>query len=243
MFLQVAEALIASHAKGIVHRDIKPSNIFLETEDAFSSITAVKNVKLLDFGIVSLRTGDGDKEVITEAHQILGSPLYMSPEQAAGRGVDGRSDVYSFGCSFYHALLGAPPFVGQNAMATIYMHNNSPIPRLLAEDVGVNNLSGLQQILNKLLAKEPQGRFSSFEEVHMALSLELVRLSSSSSEWRIQSNFSAAGLALPKENLSSDSMQAFKTEERERPLRVAVAFWLVCLFVVLFFCVFERLES
>ncbi len=234
VFLQVAEALIASHAKGIVHRDIKPSNIFLETEDAFSSMTAVKNVKLLDFGIVSLRAGDGDVEVITEAHQILGSPLYMSPEQAGGRSVDNRSDIYSFGCSFYHALVGVPPFVGPNAMATIYMHNYSPIPRLLAEDVGVNDLSGLQQLLNKLLAKDSQGRFSSFEELHMALSLELARLSSSSSEWRMPSSFLAARRANLASSLSSsESIQASASQGRESGLSLAVAFWLACLFVPL----------
>ncbi|MBI5176441.1 MAG: serine/threonine protein kinase [Candidatus Melainabacteria bacterium] len=235
IFAQVAEALIASHSKGIVHRDIKPSNIFLETEDAYSSITAVKNVKLLDFGIVSLRAGDEDGEVITGAHEILGSPLYMSPEQAGGRSVDNRSDIYSFGCSFYHALVGVPPFVGPNAMATIYMHNNSPIPRLLGEDVGVNNLSGLQQILNKLLAKDPQGRFSSFEELHMALSLELARLSSSSSEWRMPSSFPAAGRAVSARILSSsESIQASASHGRESGLSLAVAFWLACLFILLF---------
>jgi serine/threonine protein kinase len=98
----------------------------------------------------------------------------------------------------------------------------------------VNNLSGLQQILNKLLAKDPQGRFSSFEELHMALSLELARLSSSSSEWRMPSSFPAAGRAVSARILSSsESIQASASHGRESGLSLAVAFWLACLFVPL----------
>lgn len=106
---EIASALAHAHASGIVHRDIKPENVLLQ-DDGFALV--------LDFGIGKVFT-DVTENTLTQAGVSIGTPAYMSPEQAVGEHVDGRSDIYSLGCVLYEMLVGEPPFTGANAQAVI----------------------------------------------------------------------------------------------------------------------------
>jgi hypothetical protein len=140
---QMAAALEVVHAVGVLHRDLKPGNIMLRADGS---------VALIDFGLAKHVQVDAE---ITATGEIFGTPYYMSPEQGHGQQLDERSDLYSLGVIFYEMLMRQKPYVAQSPMAVIYMHANAPIP-LLPED-----LRQYQQLLNKLLAKDPVHRFSS----------------------------------------------------------------------------------
>jgi len=141
---QMAAALQVVHAVGVLHRDLKPGNIMLRADGTLA---------LIDFGLAKHVRMDAPE--ITATGEIFGTPYYMSPEQGHGADLDERSDLYSIGVIFYEMLMRQKPYVAQSPMAVIYMHANAPIP-LLPED-----LRKYQQLLNKLLAKDPVHRFSS----------------------------------------------------------------------------------
>jgi serine/threonine-protein kinase len=153
---QIAEALMAAHEKGIVHRDLKPANILVNENGA----------KLLDFGLAkrdALLLG-GDVTVsgaMTEHGVIAGTAAYMSPEQALGRPVDARSDVFSFGAVLYELLSGRKAFGGETALQTLtaIIHEASP----------VLDVPQLDRIVKRCLAKEPGDRFQSMADVITAL--------------------------------------------------------------------------
>jgi tRNA A-37 threonylcarbamoyl transferase component Bud32 len=138
---QVACALAAAHARGIVHRDVKPANILFRADG-----TPV----LTDFGIAKHL---GDTE-LTSTGTILGSPYYMSPEQADGRtALDGRSDIYSLGAIFFEMLTGTRPYEGDSAISIVLQHMQAPVPTLPREH------AGFQPLLNRMLAKRRDDRF------------------------------------------------------------------------------------
>ncbi|MBW2591464.1 MAG: serine/threonine protein kinase, partial [Deltaproteobacteria bacterium] len=114
--LQVAEALNYAHARGIIHRDIKPSNIILDDEG---------RIKITDFGIARIEDPEATQQ--TQAGEILGTPVYMSPEQVMGKTVDGRSDLYSLGIILYELTTGQRPFSGEN-IAVIFRAITQDIP-------------------------------------------------------------------------------------------------------------------
>lgn len=117
---QIADALAVAHAQGIVHRDLKPDNLMLVADPVAPS---GERVKLLDFGIAKLTRPSDKAAAKTDTQAVMGTPLYMSPEQCAGAGgVDAKSDVYSLGCVLYEALAGRPPFVAEGAGQLIGMH-------------------------------------------------------------------------------------------------------------------------
>lgn len=143
---ELATALIYAQAEGIVHRDIKSENILLYEPD----LTPV----LMDFGIAR---GAGKEMDVTQTGTSLGTPHYMSPEQARGEPVDHRSDLYSLGVLFYFVLVGEVPFKGGSAVAVGINHITKPIPKLPLQ------YEDLQFVIDKLLAKKPEDRFQSAE--------------------------------------------------------------------------------
>jgi len=144
---QVARALEAAHAKDIVHRDLKPENVFLQiiNDELF--------VKLLDFGLAKASHKD---VAVTRSGQILGTPLYMSPEQCRSKGVDHRTDIYALGCLSYELLCGRVPFQHDNAAELIAAHLNAepPSPRSLRPDLPLV----LERLLRNMVAKLPDDR-------------------------------------------------------------------------------------
>jgi serine/threonine-protein kinase len=169
IFRQIAEALAHAHRQNIVHRDIKPGNIFLIDEGRGQ--TSGQQVKLVDFGIAKLAESTTLREEIslTRAGTIVGSPLYMSPEQSLGFSTDHRTDMYSFGCTLYHVLTGKPPFAGRNAFVTMTLHQTKEAPSL--QDSGIDFVfpQRLERMIAKLLAKNPEDRYENFDEIEAEL--------------------------------------------------------------------------
>lgn len=165
IFIEMLEPLGRAHAKGVVHRDIKPSNIMLCLRQDGAVL-----IKLLDFGIAKMRDID-DRTIqgLTKTGEALGTPLYMSPEQINSVRVDSRADIYSFGCVMYMCLTGAPPFVGENKLATMDMHlTQTPLP-LKEASLGLEFPPVLEACIIKCLAKAPEERFQSAEALRHAL--------------------------------------------------------------------------
>ena len=161
---QIAEGLAYVHAQGAVHRDLKPSNIMvLETEDGIETT-------ILDLGLAKFRHLHSTS--ITQTGAALGTAEYMSPEQGKGLWLDHRSDLYSLGIILYEMLTGAPPFSGQNPISVIMKHIREMPPPM--DEVNIAVPEETQQIVLKLLAKEPVDRFQSAEELVRALPSELV---------------------------------------------------------------------
>ncbi len=156
IFIQVAFAINYAHDHGIIHRDLKPSNIMLEKKEGEEN----EAVKVVDFGIAKLTGVDEfNQQTLTKTGEIFGSPLYMSPEQCSGTGVDNRADLYSLGCLFYEALTGAPPFIGETALATMMKHQNEQPLSLKEASMGIGFPTGLEKVIAKLLEKDPNLRY------------------------------------------------------------------------------------
>ncbi|MEW1692849.1 protein kinase [Streptomyces sp. NPDC091265] len=148
----VLEALAYSHQHGIVHRDIKPANVIITHSGA---------VKVMDFGIA--RALHGAQSTMTQTGMVMGTPQYLSPEQALGKAVDHRSDLYATGCLLYELLALRPPFTGETPLSVVYQHvQDIPVPPSEVSDVVPAELDGL---VMRSLAKDPDDRFQSAEEM------------------------------------------------------------------------------
>ena len=163
--LEVADALAFAHARGVIHRDIKPDNILLDGIDGRALVT--------DFGIARAASDSGETSRLTATGIAIGTPAYMSPEQASGdRDLDARSDLYSLGIVAYQMLAGEPPFTGGTTPALLVKHlAEVPVPVSLRRPDTPDDLS---EIVMRLLEKSPEHRFQSAGEMVMALKTGVV---------------------------------------------------------------------
>src|SRR5437588_5207983 len=153
--LQIGGALDAAHAAGLVHRDVKPANILIgEPGD---------HAYLSDFGLAKRASAEG----MTQTGFFLGTVDYASPEQIQGRPLDGRADVYSFGCVLFHCLAGRPPFVGESEFAVLDAHLREQ-PPVLSEGRG-DLPQELDDVLARAMAKRPEDRFATAGALAAAL--------------------------------------------------------------------------
>ncbi len=160
---QVCDAMDYAHRRGMIHRDIKPANIMLNPHD---------QAILMDFGIAKIV--GGQQHTVTGA--VVGTALYMSPEQILGTPVDGRSDIYALGATLFEMVSGAPPFEADSSMSLMMMHLNNLPPDL--RRMRPDAPEGLVQIIEKSLAKDPADRFQSAAEMAAALRREAAALNS-----------------------------------------------------------------
>lgn len=160
LFIQVADALISAHSHGIIHRDVKPSNLMLGM-----SRQGKINVKLVDFGIARLSKTGFSSQSQTATGLVFGTPYYMSPEQCDGKKVDERSDIYSFGCTFFEALTGSPPFQGNSALETFMLHQTAEIPTLASRAPDREFPEALELALSKMLSKQPADRYQTMQQL------------------------------------------------------------------------------
>jgi serine/threonine-protein kinase len=160
---QVVCALSEAHALGIIHRDLKPENVFLARVRGGETVA-----KVMDFGIAGLaHPRKTDKLTLTGA--VLGTPAYMSPEQAQGRVVDARSDVYSFGVMLFEMLAGRTPYEADTAVSALVAHVTQPPKRLHEVGARTPRQAEVQALLDALLAKDPSARPASANELLDAL--------------------------------------------------------------------------
>ena len=194
---QVARALGEAHKRGIVHRDVKPANIL------FKDNTPI----LTDFGIAKYVDTESD---LTSTGIFLGSPNYVSPEQAGGSKLDGRADIYSLGCILYEMLTGKKPYVSDSVIDIIIKHRQAPIPKLPKE------LSDYQALLNRMMAKKRDERFPDTE----SLLIEIEKL-------RKQHLFNTTG---EFERSGEHTQNTFQTQQR-RKQRILIGLILISLVV------------
>lgn len=165
IFIQVCEALEHAHKRGVIHRDVKPSNILLMDTDTNKDI-----VKVVDFGIAKVITeNDHETQELTQTGDIIGSPLYMSPEQCVGDALDSRTDIYSLGCVMYEALVGRPPLADENVVKTIFKHVNVRADAIKKARPDLNIPPQVEEVIFKTLEKSPADRYPTVEALRMAL--------------------------------------------------------------------------
>lgn len=149
---ELADALGMAHSRGVVHRDIKPDNVLFRAHNDDAILT--------DFGIARNMQAESN---LTQIGSTVGTPKYMSPEQARGLPVDGRADLYSLGVMLYEMLVGKPPFSASDSISLAIKHCQEPVPRL------PEYLHKYQQVVDRLLAKEVKNRFQNGVEVMAAI--------------------------------------------------------------------------
>ena len=196
--VQAARGLKAAFEAAVVHRDIKPSNLLLEPGGT---------VKILDMGLARLDAVGGPLGAnqpdasLTQSNVLLGTIDYMSPEQASNpRNADHRSDIYSLGCTLHYLLTGRPPYSGETLIERLIAHREQPIPCL--SDSRPDVPAALDALLRRILAKSPEDRFSSLDE--LIDGLEACRPGAASRHQRAGRPCESAATAGTKRNTPSD---------------------------------------
>jgi serine/threonine protein kinase len=205
---RLCEAVEAAHDKGVIHRDLKPHNVFL-VGDFSMGVPERPNLKVLDFGLS--RFVDRDSQ-LTKTGMIMGTPGYMSPEQAHSRPTDHRTDIYGVGAILYAVATGRAPFVEETPQMTVLavMSREPERPRIIEPSIS----EGLEVVIQRAMAKEPAQRYGSMRELHHALA-------------SLERSF-APSLMPPKQ--PSEPADA---EEEGRGARLRLAFWTLCGFALL----------
>jgi serine/threonine-protein kinase len=162
---QIVAGLAHAHAQGVVHRDIKPANIMISEE-----IGAGEHARILDFGLARLRGAVGGRDA-TQHNMVVGTPNYMAPEQTVGGGtIDARTDVYALGVVLFEMIAGERPFQAEDTLALLGMHRAAPIPKLADRlDRTIVLPNGVQQVLEKAMAKSPEDRYQTAIEFAEAI--------------------------------------------------------------------------
>ena len=157
--LEICQGLAAAHQVGLIHRDIKPENLLLTIHD---------QVKITDFGLAKVSDAmSGAARGLTNPGSLLGTPLYMSPEQFSGAQVDCRTDLYSAGATYYHMLTGAAPYSeSKNAVQLMHAHCMRPVPdpRAVFPEIP----EACAQIVMRAMAKQPENRYATASEMALA---------------------------------------------------------------------------
>jgi serine/threonine protein kinase len=167
IFIQVCDAVGHAHSKGLLHRDLKPSNVLIS-----KSANGSDFVKLVDFGIAKvLPAADMQNASLTHTGELLGSPLYMSPEQCLGELVDVRSDIYSLGVLMYEVISGKPPFFAANPIKIIFKHLNEPPAAIRLPLSGHEIPALLEAMVLRCLEKKPADRYQSVTDLTADLAL------------------------------------------------------------------------
>jgi serine/threonine-protein kinase len=161
---QICRALREAHSLGVIHRDLKPANIFLVEHGDETDF-----VKVLDFGLVKNVSGDGKGEDLTQTGLFMGSPKYMAPEQIRGDKVDARTDIYALGIIMYEMITGKVPFDRPNSVNILMAHVNEEAPALRQMNPNVNVSPAIEETVARCMAKDPDQRFRSMDEVLAAL--------------------------------------------------------------------------
>jgi serine/threonine protein kinase len=204
IFSQCCRGLAHAHRKGLVHRDIKPSNVRI-TEDEHGNIV----VKILDFGIAKSFMRTNQSQQLTEVGSVLGSPLFMSPEQCKAEALDPRTDIYSLGVAMYCAISGNYPFVGKEAFETLFKHIYEPVPTFESLELNFQISSELEALIRKTLEKNPTQRHSSMDELEEDLKqLKEVKAKSKNRE-------SASSVTLEEERQDRERSQPVATAASE----------------------------
>lgn len=161
LFIQCAEGLAHAHEKGVLHRDIKPSNIVLLDEKNVGA----GSIRILDFGIAKIASNSDHTQELTKTGVVIGSPLYMSPEQSIGKKMDARTDVYSLGCVIFECLCGTPPFQGDTIIETLMLHQTETPKSLQEASLGREFPIRLQKLVSSMMTKNFEDRTASMRIV------------------------------------------------------------------------------
>lgn len=153
----VCQALVIAHERGVVHRDIKPDNILLISSDGDGQVA-----KLSDFGLAR-HVVESESLHLTRTGAVVGTPLYLAPEQCRSDPVDARSDVYSLGATLFHLLAGKPPYTGDGPLAVMQQHLQAPIPSLKSVNAALSD--GVCRLVERAMAKEPAHRSTDAAEL------------------------------------------------------------------------------
>ena len=148
---QAAEGLAEAHARGVIHRDVKPDNLMVDADD---------RLKVVDFGLAKRVEGDVS---LTQADMVVGTPRYMSPEQATGGVADHRSDIYSLGATFYHLFAGQAPFDAPTPVAVLMKHVHDPLVPLHERVPQIP--AGVSAIIDRMMEKEPAHRYQRYQDL------------------------------------------------------------------------------